>query len=251
MKRVLVLGGTAEALTIARNIARIQDIEVVYSLAGRTRTPTLPDCPNCTVRQGGFGGPSGLARYIDETEIAALIDATHPYAVRMAKNARGASSASGIKLFKYLRPGWEEPATAPWLHAETPAAAARIVDGRFSRVFLSSGQGDIGAFSGLSDIWFLVRGIDPPAAPLPLKHHHYITGRGPFDVDCETALLREHRIDALVTKNSGGKSTVAKVDAAARLGLPIVMIDRPPHPNGACFKNISSLTDAVRKRLGG
>ena len=249
MNRLLVLGGTAEALTIARDIAQMRGVEVIYSLAGRTLAPALPDCQNCTVRQGGFGGPSGLTRFIVENDIAALVDSTHPYAAQMAENARGASLTSGIELFKYLRPHWEEPATSPWLHAATPAAAAGIIDGRFSRVFLSSGQGDIAAFSRLSDIWFLVRGIDRPTTPLPLKKHHYITGRGPFDIASETALLREHRIDALVTKNSGGESTVAKLLTADTLGIPIIMIDRPLPPDAAYFEDIASLTDAVQSWL--
>lgn len=244
MTTVLLLGGTAEAVAVARDIASTPGIEVIYSLAGRTRTPNLPDC---TVRQGGFGGVDGLARYVAENGIAAIIDATHPYARQMAAHARAVSADTGTMLFKFLRPPWEEPADAPWLHAATPANAARLVDGRFSRVFLSSGLNDIPDFSHLTDIWFLVRSVDRPDTPVDLAQHHHITGRGPFDPEAETALLRDWRIDALVSKNSGGAATAAKLDAARALDVPVVMIDRPPVPPGDLYTDVAPLVDSVRR----
>lgn len=244
MTTVLLLGGTAEAVAIARDIASTPGIEVIYSLAGRTRTPNLP---NCTVRRGGFGGADGLARHVAENGIAAIVDATHPYARQMAANARAAAADTQVPLFKFLRPPWDEPADAPWLHAATPADAAGLIDGRFGRVFLSSGLNDIPEFSHLTDIWFLVRSVDRPDVPVDLAKHHHITGRGPFDLEAETALLRDWDIDALVSKNSGGAATLAKLDAARALGVPVVMIDRPPAPPGDLFTDVPQLVNSVRR----
>jgi precorrin-6A/cobalt-precorrin-6A reductase len=244
MTPVLVLGGTAEAVTIARRLAALPGLSVTYSLAGRTRRPSLPDC---AVRQGGFGGADGLARHIAEHGIAALVDATHPYAERMAANARAAAAQTGVKLFKYLRPAWDEPAGAGWLHVPDADAAARLVEGRFRRVFLSSGLRDVAAFEDVGDCWFLIRSVEAPAAP-PLRHCQCIAGRGPFDPAREAALLRDHAIDALVTKNSGGAATASKLQAAAGLGITVVMIDRPPPPDCAIdiFDTTAALIDAER-----
>ncbi|MBT5047850.1 MAG: cobalt-precorrin-6A reductase [Rhodospirillaceae bacterium] len=246
MNRILLLGGTTEAVSLATAAAREPGTEVIYSLAGRTRAPILPDC---TIRKGGFGGIDGLVAYLRENRIAALIDATHPYAAQMAAHARAAADAVNIPLFKFLRPAWDEPAHTPWHHAATPAHAARIIDGNFSRVFLSSGLGDISAFAPLSEIWFLVRSIDTPDAPLPLSRYEHIAARGPFDLENETELLRHWRIEALVTRNSGGAATAAKIEAARTLAIPIVMIDRPNPPQGVFYTEAAQLIDGVRQWL--
>jgi precorrin-6A/cobalt-precorrin-6A reductase len=242
MTTILMLGGTAEAVKFARRLAG--EFDVIYSLAGRTRTPTLPDC---ALRVGGFGGVDGLVSYMRETDISAIVDSTHPYAAQMAANARAAAALAGVPLFKFLRPPWDEPSDAPWLHAATASDAARIIDGRFGRVFLSNGLGDITAFAPLSSIWFLVRSVDPSNVPAVLTHHHHLTSRGPFDLAAETALLSDWHVDALVSKNSGGQATIAKLHAARALGIPVVMIDRPPVPQGNLHTDMTAAMDAIRR----
>jgi len=247
VKRVLILGGTGEAVAFANDFGRRAGIGAVYSLAGRTRTPAVPDCD---VRRGGFGGAEGLVRYVANTQIAAIVDMTHPYAARMAANARAASEATGVPLFKYLRPAWEEPPDAPWRHAETASDAARIVGERgFGRVFLSGGLNDVDAFSSLTEVWFLVRGIDPPETAPALASHHFLAARGPFGIAAEKALMQAWRVDALVSKNSGGGATVAKLHAARDLAIPIVMIDRPRQADHAVYTDISLLTVAMENFL--
>jgi len=246
MTKILVLGGTAEAVEFAGGLARARGFDVIYSLAGRTRMPTLPDC---ALRRGGFGGVEGLVSYTRDNDIAALVDATHPFAAQIAAHARDAAALAGIPLFKFLRPAWGEPADASWFHAATSSDAAGIIDGRFGRVFLSSGLGDIATFAHLPNVWFLVRSIDPSDGPSVLAQHHHITSRGPFDLAAETALLRDWQIEALVSKNSGGDATRAKLDAARALGIPVVMIDRPPVPPGTLYTGVSSIMDAVKQIL--
>jgi precorrin-6A/cobalt-precorrin-6A reductase len=246
MTKVLVLGGTTEAVDIARRLAALSPGAVIYSLAGRTRTPTLPDC---AIRIGGFGGIDGLARFIVDEAVAVLIDATHPYAAQMTRHAAVAAERTGVALLKFLRPAWVKPAGASWIDADTAEDAARIVDGQFKRVFLSIGIKDLAAFSALSGSWFLIRTIEPPESWLPLPSCQLISGRGPFGFDDEVVLLRDHRIDALVTRNSGGAATEAKLHAAATLGIPVIMIARPPAPPGHCYDNIDHLTAALRQSL--
>ena len=242
MTTILVLGGTAEAVQLARNLAAQSDIFVIYSLAGRTRSPTLPDC---AIRVGGFGGVDGLVAYLKQNQISTIVDATHPFAAKMAANARDASMLTGRPLFKFLRPAWDEPADSPWLHGQTATDAAGIIDGRFGRVFLSSGLGDIAAFSHLSDTWFLVRSVDPSDTPGVLAQYHHLVSRGPFDLAAETALLRNWQIEVLVSKNSGGGATVAKLHATRDLGIPIIMIDRPPAPLGNVYPDIAMTVESV------
>ena len=131
MNRILILGGTSEAVRLANDLTCQTGIEAIYSLAGVTRTPNLPDC---VLRQGGFGGADGLASYMEEADISVLVDATHPFAAQMAANARTASARTEIPLIKFLRPEWVDPSDAPWLHAATPLDAARIIQGRFPAI---------------------------------------------------------------------------------------------------------------------
>jgi precorrin-6A/cobalt-precorrin-6A reductase len=240
--KILILGGTAEAVSLAGNLGALGKYDLVYSLAGRTRAPNLPDCE---VRRGGFGGAQGLAAYLVQAEITILIDATHPYAATMAANSRRAAQESGIAHFKFLRPAWEVPEGAEWIHVAGPEQAASVIGDRFHRIFLSSGLKDVGAFAELADCWFLIRSIEKPEAEIPLVDFDHILSRGPFDLAAETKLLGDYAIDALVSKNSGGGATSAKLQAAQDLRLPVIMIDRPPAPRRPVYDDPQKLIAAI------
>lgn len=238
--RLLLLGGTGEARALA---GLLDGHDVVTSLAGRVTDPRLPEGE---VRIGGFGGAEGLAQWLVEHRIEAVVDATHPYAARITANAHAAAAAVGVPALILDRPSW--PADPSWSRvASAEAAAASLAVG--GRVFLTIGRQHVGAFAEV-DAWFLIRSIDPPADALPARHE-LLLARGPFEYDAELALLRDQRIDTLVTKNSGGPATVAKLDAARALGVRIVVIDRPPLPAGAVVvETVDSAVTWVAQLIG-
>jgi precorrin-6A/cobalt-precorrin-6A reductase len=242
MTRVLILGGTSEALDLANRMCDVEALEPIYSLAGRTLAPALP---RCEVRRGGFGGVEQLSTYLSDARIDVVIDATHPYASHMASNALAGAKAAGVAHCKLLRPPWSEPEDAPWLHAASPKAAAGIIEDRFERIFISSGLGDVAAFAHLTGSWFLIRTIEEPSNPVPLASFTLIRDRGPFELGAEKALLGEHRVDALVSKNSGGEATSAKLEAAQQMGIAIIMIERPPIPDCDLYGDAQSLIDRL------
>ncbi|WP_171974968.1 cobalt-precorrin-6A reductase [Mycobacterium colombiense] len=224
MMRVLLLGGTGEARALAK--ALHPRVDIVSSLAGRVPDPALPVGP---VRIGGFGGVDGLRRWLQDERIDAVVDATHPFAATMTANAAAACTDLRIPHLILARPAWD-PGTAIVVDSDADAAETVARQG-YSRVFLTTGRSGVRAFAG-SDAWFLIRAVtDPDASALP-RHHRVLLSRGPYGYDDEFALLRDHRIDALVTKNSGGDMTRAKLDAAAALGVAVVMVARPPLPAG-------------------
>ncbi|MDL5158845.1 cobalt-precorrin-6A reductase [Actinomycetospora termitidis] len=218
---MLVLGGTAEARELA-DALEARGHAVTTSLAGRTRDPRLPAG---AVRTGGFGGVEGLVGALGDVD--ALIDATHPFAARMTEHAAEAARATGTPMLVLRRPGWVESPGDRWIRVPTTGAAAAAL-GRAARVFLAIGRQGVHHFVGL-DAWFLVRAIEPPDE-LPARAE-LILRRGPFELDDERALLREHRIDVLVAKDSGG-ATEAKLVAAREAGVPVVLVDRPALPTG-------------------
>ncbi|BCZ24131.1 cobalt-precorrin-6A reductase [Mycobacterium senriense] len=220
--RVLLLGGTGEARALAK--ALHPRVDIVSSLAGRVPDPALPVGP---VRIGGFGGVDGLRRWLQDERIDAVVDATHPFAATMTAHAAAACTDLRIPHLILARPAWD-PAAAIVVESDADAAETVARQG-YSRVFLTTGRSGVRAFAG-SDAWFLIRAVtDPDASALP-RHHRVLLSRGPYGYDDEFALLRDHRIDALVTKNSGGDMTRAKLDAAAALDVPVVMVARPPLP---------------------
>ncbi|WP_199182807.1 cobalt-precorrin-6A reductase [Mycobacterium sp. 4858] len=224
MMRVLLLGGTAEGRALAKTLH--PRVDIVSSLAGRVPEPALPVGP---VRVGGFGGVEGLRRWLREEGIDAVIDATHPFAATMTAHAAQACGELEIPHLVLARPAWE-PGDAIVVESDTTAAET-VAKERFSRVFLTTGRSGTRVFAD-SNAWFLIRAVtEPDPASLP-RRHQLVLSRGPYDYDGEVALLREHRIDALVTKNSGGNLTRAKLNAAAALGIPVVMVARPPLPAG-------------------
>jgi precorrin-6A/cobalt-precorrin-6A reductase len=236
-RNVLVLGGTAEARRLAAALHRDPAYAVTSSLAGRVAVPTLP---RGDVRVGGFGGADGLAAWLRGNRTDAVVDATHPFAARMTANAVAATTAAGVPLLVLRRPGWTAGPGDRWHRVPDAVAAAAMLPRLGTRVFLATGSGDLAAFAGL-DAWFLLRAVDPPPPPLPARHQ-LVLARGPFTADAERALLREHRIDVLVARDSGGELTAAKLVAARELGLPVVLLARPPAPNAPA---VGSVEDAV------
>jgi precorrin-6A/cobalt-precorrin-6A reductase len=236
MIRVLILGGTGEARRLAAALADRPDVHVVSSLAGRVADPALPPGE---VRVGGFGGVPGLTGYLRTGRIDAVVDATHPFAATMSAHAVAAADATGVPLLVLRRPGWVAQRGDRWSRVPTLADAARTVTGFGDRVFLTTGRQGLGAFAGV-DAWFLVRSVDPPDPPLP-RRAEVLLDRGPFTVDGERDLLRRHRIDVLVTKDSGGTMTAAKLIAARELAVPVVMVDRPPATTAPAVESIDEV----------
>lgn len=202
---------------------------MITSLAGRTRRPAELAGQ---VRLGGFGGAQGLARYLEDQAIDLLVDATHPFAAAISRNAVEASALSGVPRLMLARPAWAPVAGDRWNEVESAAAAARQVATLGRRVFLTVGRQELGAFADLPEVWFLVRLIEALEDDLPLADYQLVLGRGPFAEAAEAELLRARRIDLLVSKNSGGPATYAKIAAARGLGLPVLMIARPALPPG-------------------
>lgn len=225
--RVLILGGTSEARELAAGL-RAAGTDVLSSLAGRTRQPRLPDGP---VRTGGFGGPDGLAAFLLAEGITHLIDATHPFADVITANAALAAIDAGVPRLVLRQPGWEaDPSWESVAGISEAAGAVRAWPGE--AVFLTTGRRELAAFAADDGHRFLVRTVDPPEGPMPPRMT-LILGRGPYTVEGEAALLRDHGIGLLVTKNSGGSMTAAKLKAARDLGVQVVMVRRPPLPPGS------------------
>ena len=222
---VLLLGGTAEARRLAAAVGRDPAIALTSSLAGAVAVPLLPEGD---VRIGGFGGVDGLVAWLRDHRTAAVVDATHPFSTRMTATAIAATDALDIPLLVLRRPGWAAGPGDRWHRVTDAAAAAALLPSLGERAFLAIGSGGLAAFAHLPG-WFLLRAVDPPPPPLPARHH-VVLDRGPFTADAERALLREHRIDVLVCRDSGGDLTAAKLVAARELGLPVVLIDRPLAP---------------------
>ncbi len=199
------------------------------SLAGRVRAPLLPEG---TVRVGGFGGAEGLRAWLAANDVAAMVDATHPFAAGISANAAAAARAAGVPLVHLRRSRWVQQAGDRWIRVPDLAAAAKETAAHGARVFLTIGRQGVDAFAGLDEQWFLIRAIDPPEGALPPRHE-VLLARGPFALEEEARLLAEHRIDVLVTKDSGGDQTEAKLAAARAAGIPVVVVDRPPLPEGA------------------
>ena len=235
--RLLLLGGTAEAAALADALAGDRRFAVILSLAGRTAAPAPR---RVETRCGGVGGAAGLARYLACARIGALIDATHPFARRMSDNAALACARTGVPRIALGRPPWRPVEGDDWHPVADEAAAARALPAG-ARAFIALGRQRLAAFAGRADAWFLIRVVDPPAAPLIAAPHQIIAARGPFALDSERALLQRHRITHLVARNSGGAGAYAKLAAARDLALPVLMIDRPPPPPGPLAGDVTAL----------
>jgi len=222
---VLILGGTGEAFELAAMIDVSPGWRGVTSMAGRTRRPRLPEGE---VISGGFGGPEGLERCLAERGARAMIDATHPFAAQISRNAVWACTKTGVPLLRLDRPPW--PVRPGWRLVSDVGEAARFFRRREERVFLTIGKKDLVEFEIAGDSFFLIRTVDPVENFPPIKNHDFITGRGPFSVEGELQIIREYGITWLVTKNSGGEAGLGKLTAAEQAGVGVCVIERPKLP---------------------
>ena len=227
MATVLVLGGTGEARALAGALHERSGVRVISTLAGRIADPRLPAGE---VRVGGFGGPEGLARYIAAERVDAVVDATHPFAERMSWSAYEACAAAATKLLRLERPPFHRDPQIDWREAASLEEAAALLPAAGRSVFLTTGRQGLAVFAGVRGAFFLVRCVDAPdPAALP-PDHVLVLERGPFTLENELALIGEHALDVLVTKDSGGEMTQAKLAAARARDLPVIVVARPPRP---------------------
>ncbi|MBD2436368.1 cobalt-precorrin-6A reductase [Nostoc sp. FACHB-110] len=244
--RVLILGGTGEAAALAARVTTIPGIEAIASLAGRTREPSVP---SGNVRIGGFGGVAGLVAYLRQMQIDVLIDATHPFANQISFNAAAAANEVGIPRLMLIRPPWEKIEGDRWIEVDSNTIAAAVLPNQAKRVFLTVGRQELAAFASLKEIWFLMRMIDPPGEDALVPPGMILCDRGPFALDNEKEILLQHNIDAIVSKNSGGDATYAKIIAARELGIQVFMVNRPAIPAGEQVTDIDSAVAWLREKL--
>lgn len=236
--RVLVLGGTSEGRALAAAL-ETAGVAFVSSLAGRVNKPALPVGE---VRIGGFGGADGLAEFLRAEGVGAVIDATHPFAATITAHAAHAAARVGLPLLVLRRPGWDvDPSWQVVPDIAAAATAVRAWDGE--SVFLTTGRRDLAVFAADERHRFLVRTVEAPDGAVPSRMT-LLLDRGPYTLDGERRLMREHAVGLLVTKNSGGQLTAAKLQAARELGVQVVVVQRPPLPQGGAVA--ATVPEAVR-----
>ena len=245
-ERLLLLGGTHEAVELARSLADVSRVETIYSLAGRTQRPgPVPG----SVRTGGFGGPDGLEAYMRNAGITLLVDATHPYAESITAHAAIACARASVPRLVLHREPWSRAAGDRWTEVADVEGAARALPALGKRVLLTIGGRDLGPFFRVPGIRCIVRAVEPPSVTLDPRRHEVVLARGPFEVADERRLLESRGIDVIVSKNSGGPAARAKVDAARELAIPVVMIDRPPRPAGDLATTVASALNWLEARV--
>ncbi|RFB76294.1 cobalt-precorrin-6A reductase [Methylovirgula sp. 4M-Z18] len=229
---ILILGGTAEAMQLADTVAALPEFHAVFSYAGRTREPVAPAIP---YRVGGFGGVEGLRAYVREHQVAAVIDATHPFAAQISANAVQACAAEDVPLCVLSRAPWQATDDDLWISVPDIAASVDALGDAPARVFLTVGRLHICVFARAPRHHYIVRSIEPPDDLSFLPDHKLILARPHFTYESERELMRNERVDILVTKNSGAASTAPKLAAARDLGIRVVMIERPRAADALTF----------------
>lgn len=247
-RRLLILGGTGEAVEFSHRAAALADLDVIYSLAGLTRTPSRA---GGRLRIGGFGGAQGLREFLGAEGIDLVVDATHPYSTRMTRNAAAACTGLNVPRLVVQRPPWRKGKGDRWIPAASNREAMHRLPSLGERIFLTVGRTGLEVYAGVSErCHFLVRLVEPPSAPLPLPDAELVIGRPPHSLDHEKRLLTEHRVDCVVSKNSGGEATYGKIAAARELGLPVVMIQRPRRPDGELVTGAEAAMAWLTGQLG-
>jgi len=239
---LLLLAGTGDGRRLAWGLVDI-GLPVVVSLAGVTRMPEPLPLPS---RVGGFGGEAGFVDYLEQAGITAVLDATHPFAARITDRTARVCAARGLPYLQILRPEWVPEPGDNWTMIGAEEEAARHV--RIgSTVFLATGRQTLDRFAGLLGCRVIVRQIDPPTAPFPFEGGEFLIGRPPFSVEREEGLFAQLGVDWIVVKNAGGEESRSKLIAARNLGIPVLMIRRPPMPEAPRVQTVAQALDWVRR----
>jgi precorrin-6A/cobalt-precorrin-6A reductase len=246
--KILILGGTGKARELAQRSASMFTgvAEIILSQASVAFNPKIVAG---RVISGGFGGITGLVEFMEREKIQIIIDATHPFAKTISDSAYVACSMNGVKRLTLGREMWDLPQGARWVEVENMKAAAEEVSNSAKRVFITTGRSGLEAFSKLDDIWFLVRMIDQPKTPINLAKHQIITGRPPFKMVAEMELILSNRIDALVSKHSGGVETMGKITAALEAEIPIILLRQPAMLPGLWTSSVDDCLQWLAKQI--
>ncbi|KWV53304.1 cobalt-precorrin-6A/precorrin-6x reductase [Bradyrhizobium macuxiense] len=244
MTRALILGGTADANLLAEEIAQA-GLQAIYSYGGRTRAPAGQRLPT---RIGGFGGAGGLADYLRREGITHLVDATHPFAAEMSRNAVAACAETGTPLIALERAPWVKADGDNWIEVTDISSAVAALPKNRARVFLAIGRQHIAPFSATPQHAYTLRFVDPPDVALPLPDADVIVSRGPFTLAGELEMMRARAIAWIVARNSGGPGARAKIDAARMLGLPVIMIARPQLPDRPRVESVAEVMEWLGHR---
>ncbi|SCA58204.1 Precorrin-6A reductase [Candidatus Terasakiella magnetica] len=227
VKKLLILGGTGDAALLAKRAVDFwgPDLDIIVSYAGVTgHQPDLP----CQLRVGGFGGVEGLVSYLEEEGITHMVDATHPFAEKMSQHAFIAANKLKLPLVVLWREPWMPAPKDKWLEVGNMKEAVEQVERLGSKTFLTIGIKELSAFAELDEVDFVIRLVSEPKEELAFKKYETVIGRPPFSVEEERQLIRDKNIRLLVTKNSGGTATKAKIEAAREENVAVIMINRPP-----------------------
>lgn len=247
-ENILILGGTAEAATLARGTHEklSNKARVIVSLAGRTRAPAaLP----ADVRAGGFGGSEGLADYLRAEAVTLVVDATHPFAQRISANARVACAQANVPRLQLVRPPWTMPKLAHVTWAANLGEAAMLLPDMSRAAFLAVGGRGLAAFEAVTSVRLIARAVEiPDEKPANIE---VILGRPPFAVEAERDLLERLKVDAIVARASGGGSGFAKIEAARDLKLSILLVRRPEPEPGECVATVEAALAWIAARLDG
>lgn len=237
-RKILILGGTAEARALSIALRQMGGFDVTVSLRGLTN---VPQAYAGSMKFGGFGGVEGLSAYLRDGQFEACINATHPFAAQMTENARLAATATGIPLLRLARPGWKRLPDDIWNEVESIESAVEAV-GRDDIVFLALGAQGSRPFARLAYARFVIRTSDPVPMEARWSNARYLTGLPNHESVLESDVFQENHVSLLVARNSGGDRGYAKIAAARSLGLPVVMI-APPKESGG--RSVTCVPDAV------
>jgi len=240
--RLLILGGTYESRLLAKALAGRLDLAITLSLAGRTKTPAPQPVP---VRTGGFGGVQGLITYLLDHKTDLLIDATHPFAATISAHAYEAAQRTGLDFLVLRRPPWRAVTGDRWQDVASVEQALQQLGKAPRRIFVALGRQELAPLLKAPQHHYIVRSVDPITPPLALPHMKNILARGPFDAADELVLLRRHKIELIIAKNSGGPATYGKLQAARELRIPVILIKRPAPAGGKRVETIEQAVDYV------
>lgn len=251
---ILVLAGTIEGRQIVMALQN-DGWPVLASVTSQYGTALLERDGALRIRQGALDYEH-LLGLLHQHPFQYIVDATHPFAEEISRNAIQAAAATGIEYLRLERTGEELPQGA-WIQTIHKLEDLALYLRPGQRIFSTIGSKNLArlvAITTAAKSELIVRVLPSSQVlqaceDLGLRPDQIIAMKGPFSTAVNKALFRKYHVDMVISKDSGNAGGFEeKLQAAEECGIPMVVWTRPKLEYPRVFESVGDLAGYINQK---
>ncbi len=228
--KLWLIGGTGDSVTIAQTI-REHSFPCLVTVTTSTATNLYPSNLLISIQTDKLD-IVGIKKLFYRENIQGIIDASHPFAINISRQAMQVARQEGIPYLRYERPNLTNNSYPIYLDSFKDLITGNYLQNK--RVLLTIGCKNLYQFEAWHQQATLYTRILPNLNSLEMAlkagfpASQIIALRPPISLKLERVLWQQWGINLVVTKASGkqGGENI-KIEVAQELGIPLIIIKRP------------------------